>query len=171
MKIILVSCRLYTGEGSGTPFQYSCLENPRDGGAWWAAVYGVTQSQTRLKWLSSSSRLYTVWSSLPLWPHFLLLFMLVILFKSHWLPCYSLNIQDMFSFQELFSLSSDPDVCSFPRYNVSLPHFLHFFAQNHPISPWLVQILDFKKVFFFFFNLFLAVVGLHCCKWVFSICG
>ena len=134
------------------------------------AVYGVTQSQTRLKWLSSSSRLYTVWSSLPLWPHFLLLFMLVILFKSHWLPCCSLNIQDMFSFQELFSLSSDPDVCSFPRYTVSLPHFLHFFAQNHTISPWLVQILDFKKGFFFL-NLFLAVVGLHCCKWAFSICG
>ena len=44
-----------TGEGNGNPLQCSCLENPRDGGAWWAAVYGVTQSQTRLKWLSSSS--------------------------------------------------------------------------------------------------------------------
>ena len=44
------------GEGDGTPLQYSCLENPRDGGAWWAAVCGVAQSQTRLKWLSSSSR-------------------------------------------------------------------------------------------------------------------
>ena len=43
-------------EGNGTPLQYSCLENPRDGGAWWAAVYGVTQSQTWLKWLSSSHR-------------------------------------------------------------------------------------------------------------------
>ena len=42
------------GEGNGSPLQYSCLENPRDSGAWWAAVYGVTQSQTRLKWLSSS---------------------------------------------------------------------------------------------------------------------
>ena len=41
------------GEGNGTPLQCSCLENPRDGGAWWAAVYGVAQSQTRLKWLSS----------------------------------------------------------------------------------------------------------------------
>ena len=40
------------GEGNGNPLQCSCLENPRDGGAWWAAVYGVTQSQTRLKWLS-----------------------------------------------------------------------------------------------------------------------
>ena len=37
------------GEGNGNPLQYSCLENPRDGGAWWAAVYGVAQSWTRLK--------------------------------------------------------------------------------------------------------------------------
>ena len=44
-----------TGEGNGSPLQCSCLENPRDGGAWWAAVYGVPQSQTRLKRLSSSS--------------------------------------------------------------------------------------------------------------------
>ena len=43
------------GEGNGNPLQYSCLENPRDGGAWWAAVYGVAQSWTRLKRLSSSS--------------------------------------------------------------------------------------------------------------------
>ena len=43
------------GEGNGNPLQYSCLENPMDRGAWWAAVYGVTQSQTRLKRLSSSS--------------------------------------------------------------------------------------------------------------------
>ena len=35
-----------TGEGNGNPLQYSCLENPRDGGAWWAAVYGVAQSWT-----------------------------------------------------------------------------------------------------------------------------
>ena len=45
-----------TGEGNGNPLQCSCLENPRDGGAWWAAVYGVAQSRTRLKWLSSSRR-------------------------------------------------------------------------------------------------------------------
>ena len=43
------------GEGNGTPLWCSCLENPRDGGAWWAAVYGVAQSRTRLKRLSSSS--------------------------------------------------------------------------------------------------------------------
>ena len=43
------------GEGDGNPLQCSCLENPRDRGAWWAAVYGVAQSQIRLKRLSSSS--------------------------------------------------------------------------------------------------------------------
>ena len=43
------------GGGNGNPLQCSCLENPRDGGAWWAAVYGVAQSRTRLKRLSSSS--------------------------------------------------------------------------------------------------------------------
>ena len=43
------------GEVNGNPLQCSCLENPRDGRDWWAAVYGVAQSQTRLKWLSSSS--------------------------------------------------------------------------------------------------------------------
>ena len=42
-------------EGNGNPLQCSCLENPKDGGAWWAAVYGVAQSRTRLKRLSSSS--------------------------------------------------------------------------------------------------------------------
>ena len=46
------------GEGNGNPLQYSCLENPRDRGAWWAAVYGVAQSRTRLKRLSSSSSRY-----------------------------------------------------------------------------------------------------------------
>ena len=43
------------GEGNGTPLQYSCLENSRDGGAWWAAIYGVAQSRTRLNRFSSSS--------------------------------------------------------------------------------------------------------------------
>ena len=48
------------GEGNGNPLQWSCLENPRDGRAWWAAVYGVAQSRTRLKRLSSSSSMYKV---------------------------------------------------------------------------------------------------------------
>ena len=49
---------LCTGEGNGNLLQCSCLENPRDGGAWWATVCGVAQSWTRLKWLSSSSILF-----------------------------------------------------------------------------------------------------------------
>ena len=51
----LLSC---TGEGNGNPLQCSCLENPRDGGALWAAVYGVAQSWTQLRWLSSSNPVY-----------------------------------------------------------------------------------------------------------------
>ena len=43
------------GEGNGNPLQCSCVENLRDGGAWWAAIYGVAESRARLKWLSSSS--------------------------------------------------------------------------------------------------------------------
>ena len=56
------------GEGNGNPLQCFCLENPRDGGAWRAAVYGVTQSRTRLKRLSSSSS-----SSIGLWCRSMLL--------------------------------------------------------------------------------------------------
>ena len=49
------------GEGNGNPLRCSCLENPRDGGAWWAAVYGVAQSRTRLKQLSSSNVVNKCW--------------------------------------------------------------------------------------------------------------
>ena len=53
------------GEGNGNPLQCSCLENPRDGGAWWAAVYGVSQNRTLLKRLSSSSS-SSMYISIPL---------------------------------------------------------------------------------------------------------
>ena len=53
-----------TGEGNGNPLQCSCLENPRDRGAWWAAIYGVAQSQTGLKRLSSSSKGSSQWAFL-----------------------------------------------------------------------------------------------------------
>ena len=49
------------GEGNGNPLQCSCLENPRDWGAWWAAVYGVTQSQTRLKQLSLGQKYFEIY--------------------------------------------------------------------------------------------------------------
>ena len=48
------------GEGNGNPLQWSCLENPRDGEAWWAAISGVARSRTRLKRLSSSSNSLSV---------------------------------------------------------------------------------------------------------------
>ena len=69
----------HIGEGNGNPLQCSCLENPRDRGAWWAAVYGVAQSRTRLKWLSSGSSIHTkimnnlvlfyVWKNARVWAH------------------------------------------------------------------------------------------------------
>ena len=54
----------HIGEGNGNPLQCSCLENPRDRGSWWAAVYGITQSRTRLKWLSSNSSSSMMWNKL-----------------------------------------------------------------------------------------------------------
>ena len=53
-SLILLETHLNPGEGNGNPLQCPCLENPRDGGAWRAAVYGVAQSRTRLERLSSS---------------------------------------------------------------------------------------------------------------------
>ena len=47
------------GEGNGNPLQFSCLENPRDGEAWWAAIYGVAQSRTRLKGLHTHTHTHT----------------------------------------------------------------------------------------------------------------
>jgi len=68
------------GEGNGNPLQCSCLENPRDGEAWWAAVYGVAQSRTQLKRLSSSS--------------------------SNGTGCHDLSFLKMLGFELAFSLSS-----------------------------------------------------------------
>ena len=55
------------GEGNGNPLQCSCLETARDGEAWWAAIYGVAESRTRLKWLSSSSSSRCPKALLPGW--------------------------------------------------------------------------------------------------------
>ena len=55
------------GEVNGNPLQYSCLENPRDGGAWWAAIYGVKRSRTQLKQLSSSSSSMNYLASKCIW--------------------------------------------------------------------------------------------------------
>ena len=61
------------GEGNGTPLQYSCLENPMDGGAWWAAVHGVAKSRTRLSDFTFTFHFHTLekematHSSVPAW--------------------------------------------------------------------------------------------------------
>ena len=65
------------GEGNGNPLHCSCLENPRDGGAWWAAVYGVAQSQTRLKQLSSSSISRGICLGVELLGHMVVLFLVL----------------------------------------------------------------------------------------------
>ena len=74
------------GEGSGNPLQCSCLENPRDGGAWWAAIDGVAHSRTRLKRLSSSS------SVLKATDDFLRLFVPLELSRVLYLPCVCLCV-------------------------------------------------------------------------------
>ena len=54
LVIYFIHSSVYIGEGNGNPLQCSCLENPRDGGAWWAAIYGVAQSRTRLSNLAAA---------------------------------------------------------------------------------------------------------------------
>ena len=71
------------GEGNGNPLQCSCLESPRDGGAWWAAIYGVAQSRTRLKRLSSSSS-----SSMQCWSRWKRLYQLEV--TRCWCHCHPL---------------------------------------------------------------------------------
>ena len=51
---------MYYGEGNSTPLQYSCLENPMDGGVWWAAVHGVTKIRTRQSYFTFTFHLYAL---------------------------------------------------------------------------------------------------------------
>ena len=86
------------GEGNGNPLQCSCLENPRDGGAWWAAVYGIAQSQTWLKRLSSSSS-----SNLKRNINIKSLFWLYVLWQSYFLKLHGSQKRLNFLPQKLFS--------------------------------------------------------------------
>ena len=63
--------RVNFGEGNGTPFQYSCLENPMDGGAWWAAVHGVAKSRTRLSGFTFNFHFYALEKEMATTPVFL----------------------------------------------------------------------------------------------------
>ena len=106
------------GEGNGYPLQCSCLENPRDGGAWWAAIYGVAQSQTRLKWLSSSSRYFVFLpAQVPHPPHCALATL-----------AYSVCLRT-------FALTVLPAGILFPTYShVLVSRFLQGSAQSHQIN-------------------------------------
>ena len=103
--------RCICGEGNGTPRQYSCLENPRDGGAWWAAIYGVAQSWTRLKRLSSSSSssvymLMLLCLFIPLSPSPTIFTILFCVSASPFLPCKQVH-QFHFSRFHIFALTYD----------------------------------------------------------------
>ena len=100
------------GEGNGNPLQCSCLENPRDGGALWAAIYGVAQSRTRLTRLSSSSSKEHLFSWSP---------------KSRWLVTAPMKLKDIYFLEEKLSCSEvtqscptlcDPMDCSLPGSSV-----------------------------------------------------
>ena len=78
------------GEENGNPLQRSCLENPREGGAWWAAVYGVAQSRTWLKQLSSSSSSSSCIRFITKQEVFFLYFYIPVLKKNVFCPCWAL---------------------------------------------------------------------------------
>ena len=81
------------GEGNGNPLQCSCLEDPRDRGAWWASVYGVAQSRTRLKRLSSSSMPPTILIHESLKGYSYLVFIIILcnsLIEEGWIHVYRL---------------------------------------------------------------------------------
>ena len=98
------------GEGNGNPLQCSGLENPRDWGAWWAAIYGVLQSRTRLKWLSSLAAAYSIFKSLFFYEDIIDLY-----FNQFWQVCL-VFCQIFFLYFSLFSFSSGtgpPDHCCY----------------------------------------------------------
>ena len=87
------------GEGNGNPLQCSCLENPRDGGAWWAAVYGVAQSRTQLGQLGSGSSSSTI--------HRLRKLGSILQLKIAWVSCITLQNKQCFETKILNSWKND----------------------------------------------------------------
>ena len=130
------------GEGNGNPLQGSCLENPRDGGAWWAAINGVTQSRTRLKWLSSSSSsLYQVYLLkllgdllLPLWLH---------MYCKYLYRCPSTPLEFRFKMAELYIHTHQEKMTKYFIYNINKKICsvlnISYFPFRSTLYCWLCQ--------------------------------
>ena len=104
------------GEGNGKPLQCSCLENPRDRGAWWAAVYGVAQSRTWLKRLSSSSSEYIVLFTYKLMNIWIVSTLCILWIMVLWKPIY-IQTYFHFSWALLLGLSRETEqICMYLLY-------------------------------------------------------
>ena len=130
------------GEGNGNPLQCSCLENPRDGGAWWAAVSGVAQSQTRPKWLSSSIAASCMWLtgflgfiSEYLWSNFRNLrpLFLQILFLPCFFPFFSRTLITII-LDEIIFINRPLGICSFHLNCFLPPHLVDEIISIHLLS-------------------------------------
>ena len=141
------------GEGNGNPLQCSCLENPRDGGAWWAVVYGVAQSRTRLKRLSSSSS--GIWYKYC-YPD------LLFLFHFHGTPFYIPLLSVFMSLDLKYSIVGRIIYASYDYLFVAIQTFCVFWLEHlvHLLSKWLLvstYLLPFYSLFWLhFYSCFLS---------------
>ena len=159
------------GKGNGNPLQCSCLETPRDGGACWAAVYGVAQSRTRLKWLSSSnssSSISTSWT--PVFSPFVIYLMNIfypkpILILISAMSSQFLNLSGELFFQWYyfkFLLFLFDFLYGFQLYGKIL-HFSSMFKYiNHNYLDWMISVFCYyfySSFLHFFFDFLKKLVG------------
>ena len=125
-------CSQFVEEGNGNPLQCSCLENPRDKGAWWAAIYGVAQSQTQLVQLisSCSSQFVSIHHQLlsscifPVLPQISLLLLAEKRLGNQAAAC--------------LSGSGDKPHSYFFQLRISLTILLLYFKLSHSLGPWYI---------------------------------
>jgi len=115
---------LSLGEGNGNPLQCSCLENPRDGGAWWAAVYGVAQSRTRLKRFSSNSSMLSHFNHVQL-------------FATLWTIAHQATLSMRFSRQEYWSVLPCPPPGHLPDSRIELASTCISCIASRFFTPWV----------------------------------
>ena len=130
------------GEGNGNPLQCSCLENSRDGGAWWAAIYGVAQSRTRLKWVNSSSSSNILVNFHLIWL-FSFLFNMDHLKNLYWF-CY--NTASVLCFG--FFANKTCGILALPAPSIERWSFNHWIPREAPRSHVFNICLNFMHVYF-----------------------